>query len=154
MSVRCTFRTNSPGETQQIASKLAQFIKPGDILAFYGDLASGKTTFIQGFGQQLNAREPINSPTFTLINEYNGDIPIYHFDCYRLTGPDELFDIGYEEYFYGDGVTVVEWAEKIEDVIPEDAFQLHFTHLFHEEESREITIECPENREEICSSLQ
>ena len=154
MSVQCTFRTNSPDETQQIASNLARFIKPGDVLAFYGDLASGKTTFIQGFGQQLNAIEPINSPTFTLINEYNGDIPIYHFDCYRLNGSDELFDIGYEEYFYGDGVTVVEWAEKVEEVIPKDAFQLYFKHLFNAEESREITIECPEDREEICSSLQ
>lgn len=154
MSVQCTFRTNSPDETQQIASNLARFIKPGDVLAFYGDLASGKTTFIQGFGQQLNAIEPINSPTFTLINEYNGDIKIYHFDCYRLNSSDELFDIGYEEYFYGDGVTVVEWAEKVEEVIPKDAFQLYFKHLFNAEESREITIECPEDREEICSSLQ
>lgn len=154
MSVQCTFRTNSSVETQQIAANLARFISPGDILAFYGNLASGKTTFIQGFGQQLNAHEPINSPTFTLINEYKGDIPIYHFDCYRLKGSDELFDIGFEEYFYGDGVTVIEWAEKIEDVIPEDAFQLYFKHLFDADESREITIECPEGREEICSSLQ
>lgn len=146
-------QTNSAEETSRIASQVAEYAKPGDIFALYGDLASGKTTFVQAFGKRLQVRETVSSPTFTLINEYEGKLPIYHFDCYRLGGVDEFYAIGFEEYFYSDGISFIEWADKIEEVLPDYTIRIFFRHLFGDEENRELKFECPEKREGICQSL-
>lgn len=93
---------------------------PGDILCLNGDLGAGKTTMTQSIGKGLGVDDYITSPTFTLINEYKGRIWVYHFDVYRLENVEDLYDIGFDEYFYGHGVCIIEWAEKIEKLLPED----------------------------------
>jgi len=104
-----------------IGEKLARKLRPGDIIALSGDLGSGKTTFTKGIGKGLGVKDPkrINSPTFVLIKEYNGRIPLYHLDLYRLDDLKEIENLAIEEYIYGNGVTVIEWAEKIKSILPE-----------------------------------
>lgn len=116
------YETFSFEETKKIGFELGQKAQKGDIYCLIGDLGVGKTIFSKGFAEGLGIDEHITSPTFTIINEYhNGRIPFYHFDVYRLTDPEELYDIGYEDYFYGDGVCLVEWANMIEDFVPKEA---------------------------------
>jgi tRNA threonylcarbamoyladenosine biosynthesis protein TsaE len=116
----------SSEETEKFAFEIAQKIKKGDIICLDGDLGTGKTVFTKGFARGLGITEYITSPTFTTINEYySGRMPFYHFDVYRLESSDELYDIGYEQYFYGEGVCVVEWAEIIEDALPENAVRIN-----------------------------
>ena len=115
------FLTNSPEETERVGAALGKILEPGSILAYRGDLGAGKTLFTQGMAQGLEITEDINSPTFTIIHEYeSGRLPLYHMDVYRLKHPDEMYDLGYEEYFYGEGVTVVEWAQIIEPLLPDE----------------------------------
>lgn len=135
--------TFSEEETQNIAWELAKRAEPGDIFCLDGDLGAGKTAFSKGFAQGLGITEPISSPTFTIIQEYEeGRIPFYHFDVYRIADPDEMDEIGYEDYFYGGGVCLIEWASLIEELIPEGA-----CHIFIEKDPeksfdyRKITIE-------------
>lgn len=120
-------------ETQEIAGKLAVLLQPGDVITLEGELGAGKTTFTKGIAKGLGIQRNINSPTFTIIKEYNdGRMPLYHMDVYRLEDSDE--DIGFDEYFHGDGVTVVEWAQFIEDYLPED--YLGITISYGEQNSR------------------
>ncbi|MCA1801833.1 MAG: tRNA (adenosine(37)-N6)-threonylcarbamoyltransferase complex ATPase subunit type 1 TsaE [Rhodothermaceae bacterium] len=118
--------STSPEETDRLAASVASTLKPGDVVCLYGDLGAGKTRFVKGvaafFGIDQNM---VSSPTFTLINEYPADIPVYHFDCYRINDVREAIDIGTEDYLYGNGICLIEWAEKIEAIIPDDA--LHIT---------------------------
>ncbi len=116
--------TNSAEETRQVGVLLGRLFEPGDILCMYGDLGAGKTALSQGVALGLNVNEHVTSPTFTLINEYQGRIPLYHMDVYRLGGPDEMDDLGYEEYFYGDGVTLVEWANLVKEALPAERLDL------------------------------
>ncbi|GAB4113821.1 MAG: tRNA (adenosine(37)-N6)-threonylcarbamoyltransferase complex ATPase subunit type 1 TsaE [Candidatus Caldatribacteriota bacterium] len=116
--------TNNPEETRKLGKKISALVQPGDLFAFYGELGVGKTCFIQGICNGLGVKEGVNSPSFTLINEYQGKIPIYHFDLFRLSSIDEFLDLGYEEYFYGKGLTVIEWAEKIEAFLPSDYLKI------------------------------
>lgn len=90
----------------------------------YGDLGVGKTAFVQGLAKGLGIDEPITSPTFTIVNEYSGRLPLYHFDVYRIADSDEMYEIGYEEYVYGDGVSVIEWPQLIDDILPEKRYDL------------------------------
>ena len=118
------FTATSSPETQALGAELGLSLAPGELVAFYGDLGSGKTCMIQGLCEALEVADYVTSPTFMLINEYTGrlrgqDLPIYHFDLYRLQGPDELEDLGAEEYFYGRGVCLVEWAERAGGFLPE-----------------------------------
>lgn len=106
-------------ETKEFGFRLGFLLKGGDILCLNGDLGAGKTTMTKSIGLGLGVEEYITSPTFTLINEYKGRIPVYHFDVYRLEDADELYDLGFDEYFYGKGVCIIEWADKIEKMIPE-----------------------------------
>lgn len=108
--------TNSEERTKEIASTLGSYVKSGDVITLEGDLGSGKTTFTKGLAAGLGIKRNVTSPTFTIIKEYNGRIPLYHMDVYRLEHSDE--DIGFTEYFDGNGVTVVEWAKFIEDFMP------------------------------------
>ena len=116
--------THSAAETQALGAEFGLSLAPGELVAFYGDLGSGKTCMIQGLCEALEVADYVTSPTFMLINQYTGrlrgqDLPIYHFDLYRLQGPDELEDLGAEEYFYGRGVCLVEWAERAGGFLPE-----------------------------------
>jgi tRNA threonylcarbamoyladenosine biosynthesis protein TsaE len=116
--------TKSPKETKKLGKEISKLVKPGDLFAFYGELGTGKTCFIQGISEGLEVENYITSPSFTIINEYQGKIPIYHFDFYRLDSTAEIFDLGYEDYFYGEGLTVVEWSEKIEQYLPKEHLKI------------------------------
>lgn len=111
-----TFLSTDTKDTILFAKKLANLLQPKDVIALEGDLGAGKTTFTKGLAEGLGIDKNINSPTFTIIKEYEGKIPLYHMDVYRLEDTEE--DLGFDEYFYGDGVTVVEWAHFIEDQLP------------------------------------
>lgn len=111
----------SEEETFELAKALAQDAKAGDIYCLCGDLGVGKTVFTKGFAKGLGIDEHITSPTFTIVNEYNGRLPFYHFDVYRIGDIDEMYDIGFEEYIYGGGICLIEWAELIKELIPGDA---------------------------------
>ena len=119
--------TNSPAETRRLGRVLGELAKPGDIICLYGDLGTGKTNLAQGVAEGLGITGRVTSPTFTLINEYQGRHPLYHMDAYRLGGPDDMVDLGYEEYFYGDGVTLIEWANIISAVLPGERLDLQLT---------------------------
>lgn len=105
-------RSHSPAETQQLGARLGRLLEPGDVVLLHGDLGAGKTAFTQGIGEGLGVRERVNSPTFTLLKEYSGRMPLYHFDLYRIEDAEELYTLGFEGYFIGEGVCVVEWAER------------------------------------------
>ena len=121
--------TETPAETVALGRRLAERLRPGDVLALYGDLGAGKTHLVKGLCAGLGIpAEAVSSPTFTLVNEYDGALPVYHFDAYRIERPEEFFEIGYEAYFFGDGVSVVEWPERVEALIPEHALRLRLSH--------------------------
>jgi len=119
-----TIITKSPEETNNLGEKISKIIKPGDLLAFYGELGVGKTCFIQGISQGLKVKDYVTSPSFTIINEYQGNVPIYHFDLFRLNNAEEILEFGYEEYFNGEGLIVIEWAEKIEQFLPKEHLKI------------------------------
>jgi tRNA threonylcarbamoyladenosine biosynthesis protein TsaE len=133
--------TNSAKETMLIAEKLAKTLRPGDMIALSGDLGSGKTTFTKGIGKGLGVKDSkrINSPTFVLIKEYSGKIPLYHLDLYRLDALKEIENLAVEEYIYGTGVTVIEWAEKIKCLLPEKRILVKFK--VKGDTKREVVIE-------------
>lgn len=112
--------TRSPEETFALGEKLGREAKPGQIYTLNGDLGTGKTVFTQGFASGLGITEPVNSPTFTILQVYEeGRMPFYHFDVYRIGDVEEMNEIGYEDCFYGEGVCLIEWAELIEEILPE-----------------------------------
>ncbi|AEG14163.1 Uncharacterized protein family UPF0079, ATPase [Desulfofundulus kuznetsovii DSM 6115] len=132
------WRTRSAGETEEFGRLLASVLLPGDVLCLHGDLGAGKTVLARGIARGLGITGPVTSPTFTLINEYSGRLPLYHMDAYRLDGPGDMADLGYEEYFYGDGVTLVEWAGRIEEVLPSKRLDIYLKGFPGEPELREI----------------
>ncbi|MCI7128972.1 MAG: tRNA (adenosine(37)-N6)-threonylcarbamoyltransferase complex ATPase subunit type 1 TsaE [Lachnospiraceae bacterium] len=114
------YETNSPEETFDLARRLGEEAQPGTVYTLTGDLGVGKTVFAQGLARGLGIEEAINSPTFTIVQVYDeGRLPFYHFDVYRIGDIEEMEEIGYEDYFYGDGVCLVEWAELIEELLPQ-----------------------------------
>jgi len=119
-----TITTKSPEETKILGEEVGKLAKPGDLLAFYGELGAGKTCFIQGISQGLEVKDYVTSPSFTIVNEYQGKIHIYHFDLFRLDHAEDILELGYEEYFYGEGLTVIEWAEKIECFLPKEHLKI------------------------------
>lgn len=121
------FELNSLKDTEEFGKRLGSFLKKGDILCLNGDLGAGKTTLTKSIGLGLGVDEYITSPTFALINEYDGRLKVYHFDVYRLENIDELDDLGFDEYFFGDGVCIIEWAEKIENMLPEEIIVLNIS---------------------------
>jgi tRNA threonylcarbamoyladenosine biosynthesis protein TsaE len=131
--------THSPEETQTIASQLAGFLTAGDVICLHGDLGAGKTTFTQGLARGLGITDVVNSPTFSLVSEYKGRLPLYHMDVYRLGEHAADEPLGYEEYFYGDGVTVVEWSELIQSILPDERFHITIRILDDGERSINIT---------------
>lgn len=114
-----TIESHSPEETFALGKQLAESVSPGDILTLTGDLGTGKTVFVKGFAEGLGIREPVTSPTFTILCEYTtGRFPLYHFDVYRIEDEDEMYAVGLDEYVNGEGVCLIEWAEKISDMLP------------------------------------
>lgn len=107
-------------DTGNLASRLSLYLTPGSVICLSGDLGAGKTAFAQGLGKGLGIAEYITSPTYTIINEYySGRIPLYHFDVYRLGSSDEMLELGCDEYFFGNGITVIEWADNVFDRLPQ-----------------------------------
>ena len=132
--------TNSPEETEQLGWKLGQALTPGSVLAFTGDLGAGKTAFTRGLACGLGISDLVTSPTFTIVNEYEGGrMPLFHFDMYRLGSSDELFDIGWEDYLARGGVCAVEWSENVEDALEEDTIHVDIRRGEHDNQ-RCITI--------------
>ena len=133
------FITNSPQETENLGAALGKILKPGTILAYRGDLGAGKTAFTRGLARGLGYKEPVTSPTYTIVNEYlGGRLPLFHFDMYRLASSDDLWDIGWEDYLERGGVCAVEWSENVDDAM-ENA--IYVTIYKTGEESRRIVIE-------------
>lgn len=135
--------THSPEETYKVGYDLGNSAEKGQIFCMSGDLGVGKTVFTQGFAAGLGVEDNVNSPTFTIVQEYeDGRIPLYHFDVYRISDVGEMDEIGYEEYFYGEGVCLIEWAEIIEDILPEDVTWITIEKSMDEDfDYRKITIE-------------
>ena len=122
-----TIISQSPDETRRIGEIVGHLAGPGDVYCLDGDLGAGKTVFARGVAVGLGVSGRVASPTFTLINEHQGRFPFYHMDVYRLGDPGEMADLGYEEYFYGDGVTLVEWAGQVADILPGDRLDIEIS---------------------------
>lgn len=132
------YLSHSEDETQKIGYEVAQKIKKGDVISLTGSLGAGKTVFAKGFAKQLGIGEAIVSPTFTLVQEYDGRMKMYHLDLYRLSGEDEFESMGGEDFLYSDGVTLIEWSEKIESMLPDDTIYVKIT--INEDLTRTIEI--------------
>jgi len=135
--------SDSREQTLEMGRLIGEILERGDVVALIGELGSGKTCLTQGLAKGLGVEEnvPVVSPTFTLINEYPGKIPLIHLDVYRLSGPRDLEDMGYEEYFEGGGIIVIEWAEKIRDILPAKTLFVGMRYI--DENTREMILEGP-----------
>ena len=138
------FLSHSTQETEAIGEELAQKLRGGDVLAFTGSLGMGKTAFTRGLARGLGCRGRcagrVTSPTFTIVNEYDGATPLFHFDMYRLGSSDELFDIGWDDYLARGGVCAVEWSERVSDALPEDTIFVDIARTDEHEDWRTITV--------------
>ena len=137
MTKKITFISEEEAHTEAIASSLADIVQAGDVITLTGELGVGKTHFTKGLAKGLGITERVTSPTFTIVKEYEGRLPLYHLDVYRLEYSDE--DIGFDEYFYGDGVAVIEWAQFIEAFLPEEYLSITIERTG--DTAREITVE-------------
>ena len=141
---------NSVKETEEIAMKLAALLTPPDVLTLEGDLGAGKTTFTKALAKGLGITRTVNSPTFTIIKQYEGNYPLNHLDVYRLAGSDE--DLGWDELFYGDAISVIEWAHLIKDDLPEERLEIQLVHCGGD--NRMITFTpIGERYEKICEGI-
>lgn len=118
------YESYSYDDTQKIASEITKNFRGGEFVAMYGDLGAGKTAFVKGVASALGIKDNVTSPTFTIVNEYEGRLPLFHFDVYRISDPDEMYEIGFDDYMSSDGVCIVEWAELIEELFPEKYYKL------------------------------
>jgi tRNA threonylcarbamoyladenosine biosynthesis protein TsaE len=139
--------SHSEQETEEIGERLGRTLRPGAVLAYRGDLGMGKTAFTRGLARGLGCPGRVTSPTFTIVNEYEGRIPLFHFDMYRLPDADALFDIGWEDYLGRGGVCAVEWSERVEEALPEDALLVTIARHPQCDDWRLITVEGGENHE-------
>ncbi|MDD4504606.1 MAG: tRNA (adenosine(37)-N6)-threonylcarbamoyltransferase complex ATPase subunit type 1 TsaE [Clostridiaceae bacterium] len=134
------YNTESVEETSRIGEQLGRLLSRGNIICLSGDLGAGKTAFTQGIAKGLGVLDYVTSPTYTIINEYEGRLPLYHFDVYRLNDVSEMYELGYEEYFFGDGVVVLEWADIVRDIIPGERLWITILNT-KGDNSREIIME-------------
>ena len=135
------FITHSPEETEALGARLAGALESGAVVAFTGDLGAGKTAFVRGLARGLGIRDRVTSPTFTIVNEYEGGrLPLFHFDLYRLGSADELFDIGWEDYLARGGVCAVEWSERMEELLEPGTIRVDLRRG-EDEDRRVITVE-------------
>lgn len=135
------YLSHSEAETQAIGRELGRRLKPGTVLAYRGDLGMGKTAFTRGLADGLGCSGRVASPTFTIVNEYEGPIPLFHFDLYRLPDADALFDIGWEDYLDRGGVCAVEWSERVTEALPEDTVWVTLARCPEQDGWRAITVE-------------
>ena len=133
--------THSETETEALGEKLAPGFRPGDVVALYGDLGAGKTAFVRGMARGLKSPNRVTSPTFTIVNEYEGEISLFHFDMYRLGGADELFGIGWDDYLARGGICVVEWSENVETAFDGSEYTVNIEKC--SEDERRITVTEP-----------
>ena len=134
------FVSHSTQETEQFGEEVAKSLRGGDVLAFTGSLGMGKTAFTRGLARGLGCRGRVTSPTFTIVNEYDGKTPLFHFDMYRLGSSDELFDIGWDDYLARGGVCAVEWSERVSDALPDDMIYVDIARGEEDENTRTITV--------------
>ena len=134
------FVSNSEGETEQLGLRLGEKLTPGAVVAFTGDLGAGKTAFTRGLARGLGWKGRVTSPTFTIVNEYEGRLPLFHFDLYRLGNEDELFDIGWEDYLNRGGVCAVEWSERFPAALPPGTVAVTIARHPENGDWRDITI--------------
>ena len=135
------FLSHSTAETEAAGEALARRLRPGTVLAYQGGLGMGKTAFTRGLARGLGCEDRVTSPTFTIVNEYEGRIPLFHFYMYRLPDADALFDIGWEDYLGRGGVCAVEWSERVEDALPEDTVWVRIRRSPENENWRIISVE-------------
>ena len=136
-----TYLTHNEQETEAVGEALAARLEAGAVIAYTGDLGAGKTAFTRGLARGLGWQGRVTSPTFTIVNEYEGRIPLFHFDLYRLGGEDELFDIGWEDYLARGGVCAVEWSERVEEALPPETVRVTLRRSPESENWRVITVE-------------
>lgn len=139
-------KTTSPAETEALAARLAPMLLPGDTVALSGELGSGKTCFVRGLVSAFSTiqGDMVSSPTYAIMNEYSGTVPVYHLDCYRLSGADDALELGFDELFSGKGISLVEWPERIFELLPQERLELFFENL--DEGSRLIKFCCSGDR--------
>ena len=138
-------------QTKEIGYKLGQLLTPKSVVCLIGDLGAGKTTMTQSLAKALEVDDYITSPTFNIVNEYEGTLPLYHFDVYRIGSSDEMYDIGFDEYIDGDGVCIIEWANLIEDILPNEYLYIEMN---YKETGREMILTPKgEKYEEIVKEL-
>lgn len=118
------FETNNARETEQLGMAIGRALKGGEVIAMTGDLGAGKTTLTKALAKSLGIDEHVTSPTFTIVNEYEGRLKLFHFDVYRIGDIEEMYDLGFEEYIYGDGVSIIEWSNLIKEILPEDTINI------------------------------
>ncbi|WP_264741138.1 tRNA (adenosine(37)-N6)-threonylcarbamoyltransferase complex ATPase subunit type 1 TsaE [Cytobacillus firmus] len=144
------FISKKPEDTIGFSERLGSLLRPGDVLALEGDLGAGKTTFTKGLAKGLNITRNVNSPTFTIIKEYQGRLPLYHMDVYRVE--DSFEDLGFDEYFEGNGVTVVEWAHLVKEQLPEELLTIYL--YLDDNDSRKLVLEPQGKRyEDLCKEI-
>ena len=134
------FVSHSTQETEHFGEEVAKSLRGGDVLAFTGSLGMGKTAFTRGLARGLGCCGRVTSPTFTIVNEYDGKTPLFHFDMYRLGSSDELFDIGWDDYLARGGVCAVEWSERVSDALPDDTIYVDIARGEEDENTRTITV--------------
>lgn len=135
------FDSGSPTETEKIGALIGELLVPGDFIALRGELGAGKTRIARGVatGLGVDPEIPVTSPTYTLLNIYQGRMPLYHFDLYRLSGDDEVVDLGFDDYFCGDGVSLVEWPERLIEELPPERLEIVFSYVGETERRIEVT---------------
>ena len=144
MSPTAEFLTRSADETERVGERLGRRLVPGDVVALSGELGAGKTCFIRGLARGLGVTQGVSSPTFVIVNQYTGRMPVFHIDAYRTESLTELLDIGFDEYVSGDSVTVIEWSDKLEPLLPPAAIRVRISGLG--DEPRTIRIDASEPR--------
>lgn len=132
--------TNSPEETKELGKKIGKYLGSGDVVSLVGDLGAGKTHLVKGIALGLGVKDEVNSPSYTLIHEYGGRVPLYHFDVYRLEELWQMEDLGYEEYFFGDGVCVIEWGDKISELLPSSYLRISIARPKTESSGKRVII--------------
>ena len=137
------YTTCSPDETRALAAEIIANVGPGSVIALHGDLGAGKTCFVQGVARALGITDDITSPTYTLIHEYNAQPPLFHIDLYRTDSPDEALNFGIDEYLESDGITLIEWAERAEGILPDNTVHIHIT-AGSDEQTRHLRVIRPE----------
>ncbi|NMM65390.1 tRNA (adenosine(37)-N6)-threonylcarbamoyltransferase complex ATPase subunit type 1 TsaE [Clostridium sp. P21] len=149
------FIVDSVQSTVELGSKLGSIVKPGDIICLNGELGTGKTHFTKGIAKGLEITDPITSPTFTIVNEYTGRLKLYHFDVYRVNDPDEIEAIGFDEYIFSDAVTIIEWSNYIEELIPKEHISVKIEKILEKgTDFRKISMEYCGNRYDYIKELK